>query len=442
MQTNIAPELQSDLDVQVSEQQLRTCVHCGFCNATCPTYLLTGNELEGPRGRIYLIKNLLEGKIEPSAGTISHIDNCLGCLACETTCPSGVIYSHLLEDVRPRLEHRGIRDFWDRVLRTVLVHLLPYPGRFRLAMRLSWLGRLTSFMLPARFRPLVAMAPGSLPRPATLANPGVIPAAARDGSARRLRVALLTGCAQQVIGPHINDAAARLLSRLGAEIVIPPSATCCGALTYHMGERPRSLELMRRMVEAWHAEMEADGLDAIVLTTSGCGTAVREYGHIFRNDPELAQKAAAVTEIVRDVTEVVAELGLQPLRDVDALTVAYHDACSLQHGQNVKEEPRQLLRDAGFELVEVPEAHICCGSAGTYNMLRPELAGQLQERKCANVSATGADVVAAGNIGCMEQIGGGCDLPVVHTVELLDWATGGPKPETLDTDKSYRTSST
>jgi len=441
MQTNIATEFQSDPDVQISEQQLRTCVHCGFCNATCPTYLITGNELEGPRGRIYLIKNLLEGKIEPSAKTLAHIDNCLGCLACETTCPSGVSYSHLLEDVRPRLENLEIRDFWDQVLRTVLTHLLPYPGRFRLALRFAWLGRLTSFMLPARFRPLLAMAPDSLPPPATLANPGTIPAAAPDGSPRRMRVALLTGCAQQVIGPSIYDAAVRLLTRLGAEIVIPSSATCCGALTYHMGERARSLELMRRMVEAWYAEIEHHGLDAIVLTTSGCGAAVREYGHIFRNDPELAQKAAAVTELVRDVSEVVDQLGLEPLQEVEPLTVAYHDACSLQHGQKVKEEPRRLLRQAGFNLVEVPEAHICCGSAGTYNMLRPELAKQLQERKCANVSLTGADVVAAGNIGCLEQIGGGCALPVLHTVELLDWATGGPKPQSL-VGSTYKTSST
>ena len=427
MQTNIDPKLLQDPDVKVSEEILRACVHCGFCNATCPTYLLTGNELEGPRGRIYLIKNTLEGKIDITGQTQDHIDHCLGCLACETTCPSGVTYSHLLEEARPRLEQAHKRPWDERLLRRLLTHLLPHPRRFRWAMRLAPLGRLTAFLTPRSMRHLFDMAPARLPAPATEARPGII---AAQGP-RRARMVLLTGCAQQVLGPQINDATVRLLTRLGVELIIPPDMGCCGALTYHMGERPHSLKLMRHNIEVWHREMQTGNLDAIVLNTSGCGTAVREYGHIFRHEPGLAEKARAVTELVRDVSEVVDELGLGQVQEVGDLRVAYHDACSLQHGAKIKEPPRRLLEQAGFKVIEVPEAHICCGSAGTYNLLEPEMAGQLQARKAAHISQVQPQVVAAGNIGCMEQIGGGVDIPVVHTVELLDWATGGPRPEAL-----------
>ncbi len=427
MRTDIAPELLQDPDVQVSEEILRTCVHCGFCNATCPTYLLTGNELEGPRGRIYLIKTLLEGQIDAQSHTVEHIDNCLGCLACETTCPSGVTYSHLLEEARPRLEQQTRRPLADRLLRTLLTHLLPHPGRFHLAMRLAALGRLFKFLTPPSMRHLLDMAPPHLPTPAAHARPGVVPAQ----GPRRARMALLTGCAQQVLGPQINDATVRLLTRLGVEVVIPPQMGCCGALTFHMGERPHSLDLMRNNIEVWHAELQGDGLDAIVLNTSGCGTAVKEYDHIFRNDPNLSEKAAAVTALVRDVSEVVADLGLGPAGHAPALRVAYHDACSLQHGQKVKDPPRQLLKEAGFDLIEVPEAHICCGSAGTYNLLKPANASALLQRKANHIGQTDAQIVAAGNIGCMEQIGRGIDVPIVHTIELLDWATGGACPEKL-----------
>ena len=424
MHTDIAPHLLEDPDVKVSEEILRACVHCGFCNATCPTYLLTGNELEGPRGRIYLIKNVLEEGVKASRKTLEHIDNCLGCLACETTCPSGVDYSRLLEEARPRLDKLVKRPFTDRLLRAMLTRMLPHPGRLRFALKMSGLGRVFSWLLPKNMRPLLAMAPKRLPQPAVIAKPGVVPA---EGE-KRLRVALLTGCAQQVLGPQINDATVRLLTRLGAEVVIPKDMGCCGALTFHMGERKRSHKLMQHNIEVWHRELEEGGLDAIVLNTSGCGTAVKEYDYIFRHDPELADKARAVTALVRDVSEVVADLGLGEATNAKGLKVAYHDACSLQHGQKVVEAPRQLLTEAGFEVVEVPEAHICCGSAGTYNMLQPKLAQQLQARKAEHIERVAPQVVAAGNIGCMEQIAGGVEVPVVHTVELLDWATGGPRP--------------
>jgi glycolate oxidase iron-sulfur subunit len=424
MRTDIAPHLLQEPDIKNSEQVLRACVHCGFCNATCPTYLLTGNELEGPRGRIYLIKSALEDRIKPSRKTLEHIDNCLGCLSCETTCPSGVDYSRLLEEARPRLDKKVKRTFSDRFLRRMLTFLLPHPGRFRFALKMSGLGRAFSFMLPKNMKPLLAMAPKRLPRPAEVAKSGVI---AAQGE-KRMRVALLTGCAQSVLGPQINDATVRLLTRLGAEVVIPKEMGCCGALTFHMGERKRSRKLMEHNIDVWHKEIEGEGLDAIVLNTSGCGTAVREYDYIFRHDPKLADKAKAVVERVRDVSEIVAELGLGEIKNETGLRVAYHDACSLQHGQHIKNEPRNLLAAAGFAVVEVPEGHICCGSAGTYNMLQPEMAKQLQERKVAHVESVEPQMVAAGNIGCMEQIGGGTKIPVVHTVELLDWATGGPRP--------------
>ena len=424
MRTDIDPQLLTDPDVKVSEEVLRACVHCGFCNATCPTYLLTGNELEGPRGRIYLIKNVLENGIKASHKTIEHIDNCLGCLACETTCPSGVDYSRLLEEARPRLDKLVKRPFADRLLRAILTRILPYPGRFRFALKMSGLGRVFSWLMPKNMRPLLDMAPKRLPRSAEVAKAGVVSAVGE----KRMRVALLTGCAQQVLGPQINDATVRLLTRLGAEVVMPKDAGCCGALTFHMGERKRSRKLMQRNIEVWHNEVAENGLDAIVLNTSGCGTAIREYDYIFRHDPKLAVKAKTVTALVRDVAEVVAELGLGEASKASKLKVAYHDACSLQHGVQVKTQPRQLLKDAGFDVVEVPEAHICCGSAGTYNMLQPELASQLQTRKVEHIESVAPQIVAAGNIGCMEQIAGGVKVPVVHTVELLDWATGGPRP--------------
>lgn len=427
MQTTISPELKNEPDVQISEKMLRTCVHCGFCNATCPTYLLTGNELEGPRGRIYLIKGMLEGKISNSGSTVEHIDNCLSCLACETTCPSGVVYSHLLEDARPRLEQWRSRPWSDRLLRAVLVRLLPYPNRFRWALRLSNIGRALNFLLPSRFRHLPKMAPKVLPRPSQLSMAGEKPA---QGT-RRMRVALLTGCAQQVMGPQINDATLRLFARRGIEVVIPETMGCCGALTYHMGERPQSLEMMRQNIDAWYNELQGKGLDAIALNTSGCGPVIREYGHIFRNEPKWAEKAATVANLVRDVSEVVCNIGLGEIKERPALRVAYHDACSLQHGQKIIDPPRALLQTAGFEVIEVPEAHICCGSAGTYNLLKPDIALQLQERKSNNIRQINPDVVAAGNIGCIEQIGRGVDIPIVHTIELLDWATGGPTPVSL-----------
>ena len=408
-----------------AEAVLRTCVHCGFCNATCPTYLLTGNELESPRGRIYLLKNLLEENITASAATASHFDNCLGCLSCETTCPSGVGYAELLDLGRPLIEGQHRRPVLDRLQRALLTRLLPDPARFRRALRMGVFARRFSALLAGRLRRLARMAPTRMPTPARLTARGLYPAAGE----RRLRVVLLPGCAQSVVGGPINDAAIRVLTRCGADVIVPESVTCCGSLPFHMGERVHSRRHMEGAVDGWHALIE-DGIDAIVLTTSGCATAVRDYGRIFAGSPRAAA-AALVSERTRDVSQILAQLGLGDTIALPHLRVAYHDACSMQHGLRLPNEPRQLLRDAGFDLLEVPEGHICCGSAGTYNMLRPDMAGPLQRRKADHIESLRPDLVAAGNIGCIEQISPAISYPVVHTIELLDWATGGPRPEAL-----------
>jgi glycolate dehydrogenase iron-sulfur subunit len=432
MQTAITQATRQERDVSVQERALRSCVHCGFCNATCPTYQVTGSELEGPRGRIYLMKCVLEGRIPLNAQVVAHLDNCLSCFACETTCPSGVRYSHLIDPMRSRIEEHYARPALSRLQRAVLARLLPYPGRFRLALRLAQLVRPLARLLPAALRAPLELTPAQLPAPSALARYEVHAAQ----GARRLRVALLTGCAQSVLGPHINDATLRVLTRLGAEVVLPRGVGCCGALVYHMGNRPGSLPHMQAAIAAWHGEMQRGGLERIVINTSGCGTVVKDYGHIFRDDPAWAERAAAVSAIAVDFSEVAEELGLpDSARPPEPLRVAYHDACSLQHGQKLKGPPRDLLRNAGFTVAELPDAHLCCGSAGTYNLLKPVMAAELGRQKGDAIARTQAQVVAMGNIGCMEQIARYTALPVVHTAELLDWSLGGPAPQALRTGR-------
>lgn len=429
MQTNISPEHLAESDVRIAETILRTCVHCGFCNATCPTYQLTGTELEGPRGRIYLIKSVLEDAIALKPSVVSHLDNCLSCLACETTCPSGVRYGHLIDAARQRITAAGKRPLAERLQRWALARLLPNVPLSRLAMRLGAPAKLIAPLLPLRLRAMLRQSPIWLPRRSRLARPGV---KAAQGQ-RRARALLLTGCVQSIMGPHINDASIRLLTRLGCEVVLPPDQGCCGALPFHMGDTEISLPLMGRLIRTWHAQITAGQIDMIVINTSGCGSVVRDYGHIFRDDAELAAPAAAVAALTVDISEAVARLGLPAaaLSATPRLTVAYHDACSLQHGQQVRKPPRELLAQAGFKVAEVAEGHLCCGSAGPYHLLRPETGAALGQRKAGHIEALQPDVVATGNIGCMEQIGGHTRIPVVHTAELLDWATGGPKPRRL-----------
>lgn len=431
MQTSFTPEQLKDPATQRSNEVLRTCVHCGFCTATCPTYAILGDELDSPRGRIYLIKDMLEKGRPADEKTVKHIDRCLSCLACMTTCPSGVHYMHLLDHAREYIEQTYKRPLSDRALRWVLARILPYPTRFRLALLGAKIGRPFARLMPdARLRAMLDMAPKQIPPVSRNDDPQVF---APEGE-KRMRVALMTGCAQRALNTDINDATIRLLRRLGAEVVIAEGQGCCGALTHHMGKTEESHTTAARNIRAWNREMQDAGLDAIVINTSGCGTTVKDYGHMFRNDP-LAKEAEAVAAIAMDVSEVLIKLGL-PQGDKKGLKVAYHAACSLQHGQQIKTYPKDLLRRAGFEVVEPKDSHLCCGSAGTYNLMQPEISGQLKARKVQTLEAKMPDVIAAGNIGCMMQIGSGTKLPVVHTVELLDWATGGPMPGGLRADGS------
>lgn len=427
MQTSFSPQQLADPDTAVSEKAIRTCVHCGFCTATCPTYLLLGDELDSPRGRIYLMKEMLEKGGPPSPKTVKHVDRCLSCLACTTTCPSGVDYMHLVDHARAYIEEHHVRPWPERMLRSMLARVLSDPGKFRWALRLANFGRPLARLLPGRLKGMAQM----VPRRAPAVDPAERPQVFAAQGARRARVALLAGCAQPVLAPEINAAAIRLLNRLGVEVVTSKGAGCCGALSHHLGQADWSREQAKANIAAWRAELSLGDLDAIMVTASGCGTTVKDYGFIFRDDPVWAGPAAEVSALAKDITEVLAEFGPPPSGPGSGLRVAYHSACSLQHGQKIHGLPKALLQAAGFSVVEPVEAHICCGSAGTYNLLQPELAGRLGQRKAANLEAVRPDVIAAGNIGCLTQIAGATGVPVVHTVELLDWAAGGPKPLAL-----------
>ncbi|HKX09441.1 MAG TPA: glycolate oxidase subunit GlcF [Stellaceae bacterium] len=422
MQTQFSLAQLADPDVKDADAILRACVHCGFCTATCPTYVLLGDELDGPRGRIYLIKEMLERGRPATSTVVKHIDRCLSCLACMTTCPSGVNYMHLVDHGRRHIARTYRRPWSDRWIRRALTTVLPRPNLFRWALVAARLAQSVEALLPARMRAMLKLAPSAARRSAAIV-PQVFPAAAP----RRLRVALLAGCVQQVIDASINQATLRLLRRHGAEVVVAEGVGCCGALGHHLGEDV--LDRVRANVDAWTAELER-GLDAIVVNASGCGTMVKDYGFLLRGDPVYAAKAAHVSALAKDVSEVAEQLGLSGAL-ADAPRVAYHSACSLQHGQKIHGLPKQLLQKAGFDVVDVPEGHLCCGSAGTYNLLQPELAGALRERKLRNIASVKPAIVAAGNIGCITQLAAPGGLPVVHTVELLDWATGGPKPTAL-----------
>lgn len=428
MQTAFAPELLGDPAMAQSEKIIRACVHCGFCLATCPTYLLLGDELDSPRGRIYLIKDMLEKNRPADARTVRHVDRCLSCLSCMTTCPSGVNYMHLVDHARAHIEKTYARPWPDRAMRALLAFVLPKPRLFRAALFGARLAKPFARFAPGRLKTLAAMAPAAIPAASPVDRPQVIPAIGR----RIARAALLNGCAQTVLDPRINEATIRLLTRHGVEVVVAAGAGCCGALTHHLGKSDAAHRAAARNIEAWTREDEKEKLDFVVINTSGCGTTVKDYGHMFRNDAALAEKAAKVSRLARDITEVMNEIGLRPTGATPRLRVAYHSACSLQHGQKITNLPFELLAQAGFETVSVPDGHICCGSAGTYNLLQPDIAARLRDGKIANLESTRCDVIAAGNIGCMTQIAsGGGTTPIVHTVELLDWAAGGPTPPAL-----------
>ena len=425
MQTTFTEEQLATPRIAEANTILRKCVHCGFCTATCPTYVLLGDELDSPRGRIYLIKNMLESGQPATQETVKHLDRCLSCLSCMTTCPSGVNYMHLVDEARAHVEETYKRPLFERLLRDVLAYTMPRPALFRL----SLIGaKLASPLAPVaksfgatRIAALLGLVPKSMPAPERFGQPGTYGPQAQ----KRGRVALLMGCVQSVLDPGINAATIRLLTRLGFEVVVSGEEACCGSLTHHMGKEEDALARARRSVDQW---TRAD-VDHVIVTASGCGTTIKDYGHMLRLDPAYAEKAKAISAKAKDITEFLVKLDLPEANG--GLRLAYHSACSMQHGQKIKTEPQKLLRRAGFTVMEVPEGHLCCGSAGTYNILQPEIATKLRDRKVANIESLAPQAIATGNIGCMTQIGLGTAIPILHTVELLDWAYGGPVPEKL-----------
>jgi glycolate oxidase iron-sulfur subunit len=439
MQTNFTAEQLRDPRLEESDRILRRCVHCGLCTAVCSTYVVLGDERDSPRGRIYLMKDMFEGGRDPSVEVRRHIDRCLSCLSCMTTCPSGVDYMHLVDHARAYIEERSPRPAKSRFMRELLARVVPYPRRFRWALRAAPFGRpLRGFMRRIGLHELatmIDMAPAVLPRPAHFLGPGT----AATKSERRARVILLAGCAQQVLRPSINDATIRLLARRGIDVVVAPGAGCCGALVHHLGRENDAKAQARRNIDAWLKEMGKGPVDAVIVNASGCGTVVKDYAHLLADDPNYAQKAKQIADLARDVSEFVAGTGIGAPMRWSSIKVAYHSACSLQHGQRITDEPKMLLTQAGYSVVEVPEGHICCGSAGTYNILQPDIATQLRDRKIQHIKTTRPDVVAAGNIGCITQLAGGMTIPVVHTVELLDWAYGGPVPRGLEALEEFVT---
>lgn len=428
MPGQIRPVSPVDETPQAMRTILDSCVRYGFCTNTCPTYVLTRDENESPRGRIALIREMLASDAPPDPASVAHIDSCLGCLSCMTTCAAKVDYHHLIDHARAHVEKTYRRPLADRLLRRLLVLLLPHPARFRLALRVAPLGRLVRWVDP-RLAAMLDLRPVSTPRPADLRRARRVHPAEGE---RRGRVVLLTGCVQRVIAEHVNEAAIRLLCRHGTEVVVLPQVDCCGALTLHMGHAERARASAAFMARAIADEHDRAPLDAVIITASGCGTTVKDYPHLLAGEADLAKAAALTGRLACDVTEYLAAKGLHPPVDaVRGVPVVYHDACSLQHGQRVTKPPRELLTQAGYALSSAPEGHICCGSAGTYNLLQPDTARTLGRRKAEALHSTGAAIVAAGNLGCITQIGEHADLPVVHTVELLDWATGGPVPPAL-----------
>ncbi len=443
MKTEFSLAQLADPDLREADKILRACVHCGFCTATCPTYVLLGDELDSPRGRIYLIKEMLEKDEKPTTEVVKHIDRCLSCLACMTTCPSGVHYMHLVDQARVRIEQQYARPLTDRLLRRMLAIILPNPKMFRLSLLLARLGSPVAAVLSkvsdtsdnlsffSKIKAMLALAPSRLP------STGEPAGRTHAAQGERLgRVALLQGCAQQVLAPEINAAAISILTRHGIEVVLAEGEQCCGSLTHHLGRDDLALKAARSNIDVWLREADRGGLDAILVTTSGCGTTLKDYGYMLREDKAYADKAARVSALGKDVSEYLTQLELSFPTSRSDIVVAYHSACSLQHGQKITTLPKELLFKSGFVVKDIGESHLCCGSAGTYNILQPRLAGRLRDRKISNVEAVMPDVVVAGNIGCLVQIEKGLRergnvVPVLHTIMLVDWATGGPRPDAM-----------
>ncbi len=432
METNFSKEQLKDKDIKSSEKIFRKCVHCGFCNATCPTYKLLGDELDGPRGRIYLIKDMLENNKPANEKIVKHIDRCLSCYSCMTTCPSGVNYMHLIDHGRSHIEKTYKRPFQDKMIRAFLSKVLPSSFNFRVVSLLSQFLKPFKFFFPKKIREMISLMPTNFPRKTM---PVMEVYQAKNKKKPVARVALLTGCVQKILSPQINEATIRLLNRHDIEVVVPKNIDCCGSLNHHLGKGDLANQTFRKNISIWYEEYLNKGLDAIISNTSGCGTTLKDYEFIFRNDKDLKKKAKKISELTKDVSEYLDEnvkLNFDTKNKNDkSYKIAYHSACSMQHGQKIHHEPINLIRKTGNKVVEIPEGHICCGSAGTYNLLQIDIAKNLLKDKIKNINKTKPQIISTGNIGCIMQISQGTKIPVLHTVEIIDWYTGGPKPKVL-----------
>ena len=433
MQTHFTDAQLAKPHIAEADKILRACVHCGFCTATCPTYVLTGDERDSPRGRIWMMRDMLESDAPATEQTAHHIDRCLTCLSCMTTCPSGVDYMHLVDIGRAHIEKTRKRPLFDRLARRILGLIVPRAWLFHLALRMARLSRPFAALLPKPFSAMVELAPKKMAKLDEIGASDEVftPEGMREGTLNK-RVILLAGCAQRALDPEINAATIRLLNRAGVEVIVKQQASCCGALAHHINQQDAAHAQMRATVASWSEEMDAKRIDAVIVNTSGCGTTIKDYGKLLKNDLDLSDKAARISDLAMDITEFLASLPTLPFKEAKSLKVGYHAACSLQHGQKVVDAPKQLLQRAGFKISMAKEAHLCCGSAGVYNVLQSDLASQLKDRKVKNLNAMDVDVIVAGNIGCINQMSE-ADAPICHTVQLLDWATGGPKPEIIST---------
>ena len=432
METHFSKEQLKVQENKSSEKILRKCVHCGFCNATCPTYKLLGDELDGPRGRIYLIKDMIENNKPANEKIVKHIDRCLSCYSCMTTCPSGVNYMHLIDHGRNHIERTYKRPFIDRCKRNFLSWVLPKSFNFKLILIIAILIKPFHFFFPRKIREVISLMPKKFPRKKL---PSMQIYRVKNKKKPVARVALLTGCVQKVISPQINEATIRLLNRHGVEVIVPKLIECCGSLNHHLGKEKIAKETFKNNIALWYDEYLNNGLDAIISNTSGCGTTLKDYGFIFRSDNEFKKKAKKISELTKDISEYLNEnvkLNFIPSEIKDKkYRIAYHSACSMQHGQKIYKEPINLIKKTGNEVVEIPEGHICCGSAGTYNLLQSDIAKELLKNKIKNIKKTNPQIISTGNIGCITQIANGTDIPILHTVEIIDWFTGGPKPDIL-----------
>ena len=430
MQTNFSEDQLKNKDNKSTEKIIRKCVHCGMCNATCPTFNLLGDELDGPRGRIYLIKDMIENKRTPTKKVVSHIDKCLSCYSCMTTCPSGVNYMHLIDHGRNYVEQKYKRPFIEKQFRNFLSNTLPKPKIFKFLILFAKLGQIFKFLLPKNLKSMLDVAPKKIYKK-TLKTQRVYKAERKKPTAR---VALLIGCVQRVVSPQINESTIRVLTRHGVEVITMPEIECCGSLNHHLGKEELARETFKKNINMWYDEYLKNGLDAIISNTSGCGTTLKDYGFIFRDDKELKKKSKKISELTKDITEFLDQnlkLSFKKDKGLKKYNIAYHSACSMQHGQKVHNQPIDLLEKTGNKVSNIPDGHICCGSAGTYNILQSDIAKKLLNQKIENINKIKPDFISTGNIGCIMQISNGTNIPILHTVELVDWYTGGPKPKSL-----------